>query len=112
MMRRESLAAPVCEMVSITVFLPRTAILSFDPSHHDYRTVGIWVSCHKRAVGFREPYAGAWGTQMTPSALLLTSPLTLGSNVRVSSPFYILGPSLLLQINHYVFGLFPACIVF
>lgn len=111
-MRQESLAAPVCEMVSITVFLPRAAILSFDPSHHDYRTVGIWVSCHGRAGRAWRALCGFQGTQRMLSTLLLTSPLTLGTNVWVSRPFSILGPSLLLQINDYVFGLFPDGIVF
>lgn len=31
-------------MVSITLFLMRSAIVSFDSSHPNYRTVGIWLS--------------------------------------------------------------------
>lgn len=46
------------------------------------------------------------------SALLLTSLLTLGPNVWVFSPFYSLGPSPLLQINHYSFCPFPGGITF
>lgn len=41
---RKSLSVPVCEMVSITLFLMRSAIVSFDSSHPNYRTVGIWLS--------------------------------------------------------------------
>lgn len=99
-------------MVSITLFLMRSAIVSFESSHPNYRTVGIWLSWQESGdEGHREPCVGVQRTQTIASVLLLTSLLTLESNACVYSPFSIFGPSQQLQINHYSFCPFPRATV-